>query len=77
MSTKRKSPGRTVPPNLNRSISADPKSKSGYNRSLSSGSNGKNTPSSNGNTDPRLNDPAIQAKIGNRQTKTVEKTIGN
>jgi hypothetical protein len=66
MSTKRKSPGRTVPPNLNRSISADPRNgKTGYNRSVSAE-----------NSDPRLNDPAIQAKIGNRQTKTVEKTIG-
>lgn len=26
--------------------------------------------------DPNLNDPAIQAKIGNRMTKTVDKTIG-
>jgi hypothetical protein len=26
--------------------------------------------------DPNLNDPEIQAKIGNRMTKTVEKTIG-
>jgi len=27
--------------------------------------------------DPNLNDPAIKAKIGNRMTKTVNKTIGN
>ena len=26
--------------------------------------------------DPNLNDPAIKAKIGNRMTKTVNKTIG-
>jgi len=74
MSTKRKSPGRTVP-NLNRSISADPRSKT-YNRSTSQ-------PATNGTNGTKLdmkkldlNDPAIQAKIGNRATKTVEKTIG-
>ena len=27
--------------------------------------------------DPNLNDPKIRAKIGNRQIKTVNKTIGN
>ena len=26
--------------------------------------------------DPNMNDPEIQAKIGNRMTKTVEKSIG-
>ena len=26
--------------------------------------------------DPNLNDPKIQAKIGNRQIKTINKTIG-
>jgi hypothetical protein len=26
--------------------------------------------------EPDLNDPAVQAKIGNRATKTVDKTIG-
>lgn len=66
MSTKRKSPGRQIPA-MNRSISSDPRTKSGYNRSMSH--------------DPDmskldLNDPDIKAKIGNRQTKTVEKSIG-
>ena len=66
MSTKRKSPGRQVPP-MNRSISADPRNKSGYNRSTSH--------------DPDmskldLNDPEIKAKIGNRMTKTVERSVG-
>ena len=60
-------------PNLNRSISADPRNKTAYNRSMSAdpknGTNGLKT-----NID--LNDPAIQAKIGNRATKVVEKTIG-
>ena len=60
-------------PNLNRSISADPRNKTAYNRSTSAdprnGTNGLKT-----NID--LNDPAIQAKIGNRATKVVEKTIG-
>jgi len=75
MSTKRKSPGRTVGtngpslkpgqtrPNFNRSISADPRRKnSNLNRSVSA--------------EPDLNDPEIQAKIGNRMTKTVDKQIG-
>lgn len=62
MSTKRKSPGRTLPPGINRSISADPRNKSAYNRSMSA--------------EPNLNDPEIQAKIGNRMTKTVDKQIG-
>lgn len=26
--------------------------------------------------DPNLNDPNVQAKIGNRMTKTINKTIG-
>ena len=59
-------------PSLNRSISANPRSKTAYNRSTSQpATNGTKT---NGTYD--LNDPAIQAKIGNRATKTVEKTIG-
>jgi len=75
MSTKRKSPGRTVPPNLNRSISADPRNKTAYNRSMSADPKTKN--GTNGlKTNIDLNDPAIQAKIGNRATKVVEKTIG-
>ena len=66
MSTKRKSPGRQVPA-MNRSISANPRTKSAYNRSTSH--------------DPDmskldLNDPEIKAKIGNRMTKTVERSVG-
>ena len=66
-------------PNLNRSISADPRNKTAYNRSQSHDPrNGtKNNGSTNGlKTNIDLNDPAIQAKIGNRATKVVEKTIG-
>jgi len=75
MSTKKKSPGRTAP-NLNRSISANPRPKPGYNRSTSQpATNGTKTNGTNGSTID-LNDPAIRAKIGNRATKTVEKTIG-
>ena len=64
--TKRKSPARTglAPPQFNRSISGpDPRNKTQYNRSKSA-------------NDDRLNDPEVQAKIGNRMTKTVDKTIG-
>ena len=64
-----------VPPNLNRSISADPRNKTAYNRSMSADPKTKN--GTNGlKTNIDLNDPAIQAKIGNRATKVVEKTIG-
>lgn len=62
MSTKKKSPMGRPAPQFNRSISADPRSKTGYNRSMSA--------------DPRLDDPDIKAKIGNRATKTVQKSIG-
>ena len=63
-------------PNLNRSVSANPRTKPGMNRSMSHEPNGVNKLNGRmANID--LNDPAIQAKIGNRATKTVEKTIGN
>ena len=66
MSTKRKSPGRTIPA-INRSISADPRSKSAYNRSMSHEPDMSKLD---------LNDPEIKAKLGNRQVKTVEKSVG-
>jgi len=70
MSTKRKSPASgtrlaapSLKPGLNRSISADPRAKNGgYSRSMSA--------------EPDLNDPAIKARLGNRATKTVEKSVG-
>lgn len=66
MSTKRKSPGRTIPA-INRSISADPRSKSAFNRSMSHEPDMSKLD---------LNDPEIKAKLGNRQVKTVEKSVG-
>ena len=55
----------TMPPKLRTQASRDKPSLPGrfpLNRSMSA--------------DPNLNDPKIQAKIGNRQIKTVNKTIG-
>ena len=66
MSTKRKSPGRQIPA-INRSISADPRSKSAFNRSMSHEPDMSKLD---------LNDPDIKAKIGNRATKTIEKSVG-